>query len=1774
MMVKKRWIVLWVLLMGGVLWASVLGLQAAPPVSDSAPAVVGAARPLAEAASAESVEAAEAGIRVIRSDVSGILFDLYTPSYVLQSYEDKAVDCEALSVAGYGLTARGGAPRLPVRGALVGVPPGADVTLTVVETDEVVVPGKHRLCPAPTVRTEPSLETGVPHYAGESLIFDPDAYAQSGLRPRTIAELVEVGWLRDQRVAQIRLTPFQYDAATGELRHVRRLRVHLRFDGSDPADLNATGLDPEVRDPFGDLGDDVFLNAEAARAWRVRRPVAPVQPGLHATQAVSPAYKLHVDRDGLYEVAYAALAAAGLPVDQIDPRTFQIHNHDVEVAIEVTGEDDGSFDSGDALRFYGERTETRYTDTNVYWLSWGEGIGRRMSQRSAAPDGTVSPVPFYETTFRWEEDNRYRALVPSGDDHWFADYVYATAPASATYTFTLETIASVPYSATMRGELLGFSHFGPSPDHHTRVYLNGNLVDDANWDGFRIYQFEHAMPAAYLVEGVNEIVVELPFEDLPDDVISDIIFVNWFEVDYRDRFVAEDDRLQFDEFVSGPHAFTVTGFTTGTLEAFDVTSPTQPIRIEDAVITEDGGSYTFAFEEALTETRRYLAQSIIQRLSPSVIEADTPSTWRTPAHGADYVIITHGDFYTEVLPLAAHRTAQGLRTAVVDVQDVYDEFSGGVFHPEAIRDFLAYAYVNWTAPAPSYVLLVGDGTYDFKNNYGREERTYMPPYLASVDPWMGETAADNRYVAVHGGDILPDMHLGRLPVSTPDQVAAMVDTVLAYESAPSFEAWMQRVLFVADNPDNAGDFHTLSDAIAEDHLPAPYLSDRIYYKQTHSSSSAVKAAILDAFDEGRLMVNYIGHSTTEFWGFEHFFDREDIPSLDNGDHQPFVVPMTCLEGYYIHPNSPTSNISSFAETLVRAEDKGAIASWSPTGFGVAEGHDFLNTSLYDAIFRNGVTQVGPATTQAKLYLAANTGGYRELIDTYLLFGDPALQLPILSADVSITKTVGQAGSLWPNDTVTYTLSYTNAGPATAANVVITDVLPFGLIDPAVVSSGAALAPRAGSRFVWDVADLGPGEGGAITITAVVSPTFRGTLTNTARIATTGVETETVNNVTDPVIIQVDAPDLSIEKRGPAYAGAGERITYTLAYVNGGSRLAQQVVISDVLASALTDVGVVASGVPITQQAGSRFVWDVADLAPGDEGTITVTARISPTYQGVIANTAVIATSDVDVNLRNNRSDVVLTGVDTPDLSIEKRGLDAAYGGAIVTYTLTYTNTGSAPASHVVITDVLPSQLLTPTVASRGAVITPRVGSRFVWDVADLDVGEGGTMTITSEVSRTFQGTISNTAYIGTSLVEKVTVNNVAGPIFTQVGVPDLVIDKRAMPWDSDGVGLTQPQQATDAWTSRAWAGHAITYTLIYTNVGPAPARDVIITDVLPSALLNPTVVSAGAAVTPQTGSRFVWDVADLDAGEGGAITITAQISPTYRGTLTNTARITTSSMDAETGDNRTGPLLTQVEALDLQIHKTGTSYVRPGDGITYTLHYTNASTVVAHQVVITDLLALDLIDVGVVTSGASVIPRSGTRFVWDVDALAPGSGGAITITARIPPTRTGVLSNTAVIAMPGGEVLVEDNRSGPVVTEIQVPDLVIDKMGPAQVQAGGAITYTVTYVNAGDAPAHHVVLTDTLAAVIINPEVVSSGTVVTPRVGTRFVWDVADLAPGAGGTLTLTARLTTTATGVFTNTARIATAAPELSAADNRAHVTTAVVWHTLYLPLVTKHTD
>jgi hypothetical protein len=94
------------------------------------------------------------------------------------------------------------------------------------------------------------------------------------------------------------------------------------------------------------------------------------------------------------------------------------------------------------------------------------------------------------------------------------------------------------------------------------------------------------------------------------------------------------------------------------------------------------------------------------------------------SNGADYILITHRDLGWDgggsaqpwLTNLKAHRESQGLRVKVVDVEDIYDEFSYGITSPQGIKDFLSYTYQNWTSPAPQYVLLVGDSAYDPKDN--------------------------------------------------------------------------------------------------------------------------------------------------------------------------------------------------------------------------------------------------------------------------------------------------------------------------------------------------------------------------------------------------------------------------------------------------------------------------------------------------------------------------------------------------------------------------------------------------------------------------------------------------------------------------------------------------------------------------------------------------------------------------------------------------------------------------------------------------------------------------------------------------------------------------------------------------------------------------------------------------------------------------------------------------------------------------------------------------
>lgn len=368
------------------------------------------------------------------------------------------------------------------------------------------------------------------------------------------------------------------------------------------------------------------------------------------------------------------------------------------------------------------------------------------------------------------------------------------------------------------------------------------------------------------------------------------------------------------------------------------------------------------------------------------------------AEGADYLIITHSTFTATAQALAAQREAQGLSSAVVDVSWIYDQYGDGSMDPEAIKSFLSEAYHGWS-PAPLYVLLVGDGSYEEGASSGGLAGSYVPPYMRSVEVGFASylTAADNRYVCVDGDDSLPDMALGRLPVSSVHEAWAVVNKMAAYQTAVGDGIWPSRVVLATDRYDPRNlDFAEMSERRTAQ-LDEAHRAFRHYLEgpgdyPTEDALTAREGLLTD-WNRGAFLIQYTGHASWQQWaaldqeedGIERLFHLEDLPSLANGPRLPIVLEMTCFTSAFHRPE-PTLD-----KSLVCLNGHGALATWGPTTLALTDEQELLGEGFYDAVFDQEVARLGLATLFGKLRLLDGDATMSAL-DTYVLLGDPALPL--------------------------------------------------------------------------------------------------------------------------------------------------------------------------------------------------------------------------------------------------------------------------------------------------------------------------------------------------------------------------------------------------------------------------------------------------------------------------------------------------------------------------------------------------------------------------------------------------------------------------------------------------------------------------------------------------------------------------------------------------------------------------------------------------------------
>lgn len=323
------------------------------------------------------------------------------------------------------------------------------------------------------------------------------------------------------------------------------------------------------------------------------------------------------------------------------------------------------------------------------------------------------------------------------------------------------------------------------------------------------------------------------------------------------------------------------------------------------------------------------------------------------------------------------RRSQGLRSTAVPREEVYSKFGFGDARPEAIRELLSYAYHSWKSP-PRYVLLLGDATYDFKDYLEAGAANLVPPLLVRTTYLL--TASDPALASVNGDDLPPDLAIGRLPAATLEEARRMVEKIVTYEThgAPGGP-----VVLVADNPDPAGDFVANAEEIAG-RLPSGVSVRKIYLSRLGLSGS--RSAITQAFDEGASLMSYIGHGGIQLWANENLFNIYQVASLSPQAQQPLLVTMNCLNGYFHFPY-----FNSLAEELLKAEGRGVIAAFSPSGMSLDEPAHTYHKALREALYDPRHERLGDSVLAAQAAFAA-AGAFPELLSIYHVLGDPAMTI--------------------------------------------------------------------------------------------------------------------------------------------------------------------------------------------------------------------------------------------------------------------------------------------------------------------------------------------------------------------------------------------------------------------------------------------------------------------------------------------------------------------------------------------------------------------------------------------------------------------------------------------------------------------------------------------------------------------------------------------------------------------------------------------------------------
>ena len=911
-----------------------------------------------------------------------------------------------------------GLPDIPWRSIPVAFPSRDGSSVRVIAADYEDIHGLAVL-PVPTLE----IREGYLEIAG----YAASKETPRGFAPDTIARLVTPHGVRSALIGGIKVWPAQYDAASHTLRKYSRIVLEVSF-GNGPRRPVTAGDAALLANAV--VNRDMLSGLQTA-ATPVRKTAA-----TSSVLASGDWYRLTVSEEGIYKIDAAYLAAAGINTSAIDPRTIKIYGNGgqeipedvsvarpsdlVENAIYVEGEADGQLAASDYVLFFGRGTRGitydplartlrhhihHYSDVNYYWLTFGGARGKRMASQpslTASPDVVVEK--FADEMFN--EDEKVN-LLGSGKD-WYgqsltgpsASFTYVNvlpglvANDIVTYRYTLvaQDASSPQFTVREGGTILGTYLLGPAS-----VY---QVATAGTWT---------ATGTSSLANNSSQLTMAFSSPSSASEA-----WIDWFEIQYPRMLWGVNNALRFrSPDASGIGEFRLQQFS-AMPTVLNVSDPAN-VRLLSGV----SGSYMFRDSLHSGSVTEYCAAGSASWKTPAAIQKMANQDLHGYAAGADYIIITSQEFRQAADRLKTFREQPangGLKTVVVDVNQIYNEFGGGLPDITAIRDFLSFASQNW-APQPAYVLLFGGASYDYKGILGSKS-SYVPTWqtLESRDD-IGSYATDDFFTSFENG-MVPSMVGGRISSRTLAEANVVVDKIIRYETQSARDSWKTRVLFVADDAWTSdggysdGTIHSDdAEALSNPSLtPDEFEKQKIYiadYPTVFNAQGRRKpgaaADIITDINQGVLILNYSGHGNPKVWAHEWIFEvTTSIPQLVNSDRLALFFLATCNFSQFDDPKNYTGS-----ELLMNKPDGGSVAVISASRKVYQGGNAALNQGTYRQLFLRDANGRVVVERPAKALFLYKSGGLNLDNDQKFFFmGDPTTRLAYPTGYASIDSING------------------------------------------------------------------------------------------------------------------------------------------------------------------------------------------------------------------------------------------------------------------------------------------------------------------------------------------------------------------------------------------------------------------------------------------------------------------------------------------------------------------------------------------------------------------------------------------------------------------------------------------------------------------------------------------------------------------------------------------------------------------------------------------------